>query len=303
MVLQVGLVEGALKVVSPELDRQEYPEYKWSERYVPQDGRRMPGVNTIEYYRLTRVGAWRLLADYANNVEKFDVLMEKVSYGAEYYGASITYSNQEQDAIAFSRTNNADIVVDLTREKMDAVEEGWRQLKNKLFCRGQYGKNIFGMLNHPDVPRKVSPYRLGYASSPDDNLAVLSDMVDTIITTTNEIEQPDTILLPIRQVRELMLQRVGSTSDTSVLQYFLENNGTVNNIDTAVELAGAGPGGTDMALCYRRDPRKVVGIVPKEKTQFGPPQYQAYNIFVYWDGQVSGVHFKRPFSSLLVENV
>ena len=300
----VGFIERALTQVMPELERTEFQEYMWADMLVPMDERVSPGVDQIEYYRLTYVGAWQLVRDYTNNVNPADFYLEKVVYPSHYFGQHYSYTTQQLDRISFARRNaQSQMAIDITREKYMAVEEGFRQLKNRLFSLGDPDVGIFGALTHPDVPRLISPYTLGFAQTADENLAVLNLMVRTIVNSTNKVERPDVLLLPILQLEQLQQQRMSTAADKSVIQYFLETNSHIQYIDSVPELSGAGPAGEDLAIAYRRDSRKMVGSCPKPMTMIGPPQPDAYQLSVYFDAQVSGVHYKRPLSALIMEGV
>lgn len=114
-----GLIQQALRYVVPELQRTEYPAYKFAELFVPIDNRAMPGVETITYQRITHYGVWSPLGSAGNVVEPSDIRMETVSYGTEYYQAKFTYTQVELDRIEFANQNQAyGLVLNLTQEKM-----------------------------------------------------------------------------------------------------------------------------------------------------------------------------------------
>jgi hypothetical protein len=157
------------------------------------------------------------------------------------------------------------------------------------------------MHTHPDVPRYVAPYRLGLSRTADENLALLAVFAKQIRANTAQKEIPTTLLLPDSMIQELSLQKVGDAGNTSTLQFFLDNNAYITEVDTTPELDTAGPSGTPIAQAYRRDPRKVKTLVPKKKTQIGPIQFVAGEYRVDFDAQLGGVHFRRPYSSLIME--
>jgi hypothetical protein len=87
------------------------------------------------------------------------------------------------------------------------------------------------------------------------------------------------------------------------LQYFVDNDPYIDAIDTSPELDQAGPGGTRIAQAFKRDPSKVDYMVPKEKTQIGPTTFRDGVWENNYDAQLAGVHFKRPYSSLIIEGI
>jgi hypothetical protein len=301
----VGLINEALRLVMPELDRTEFGEYKYADTqgFIPEDPLTAPGVDSLTQARLTVIGAWRLAADAATNVEKIDFGLDYVTYGAHYFQAFTSWSSQELDRMAFAASNPAmkGVALNVTQEKMMAVEETYLQLKNRVNSMGIPRLNIFGLHTHPDVPRFSAPYRLGMSRTPEENLALLAQFNTQIRRNTSQRESADTLLLPDQDVQQLSLQKVGDAAGTSTLQFFLDNNPYITAIDSSVELDTAGPGGTPIAQAYRRDPRKVRSLVPKKKTQIGPVTFTNGEWRADFDAQLGGVHFRRPYSSLIME--
>lgn len=295
----LGLVNASLQYVMPEIDRKAYPEKRFTDRFVPLNPLQAPGVQDLVRQRVSYAGAWELSADYATNIPMVDAYFSTVTYIAKYWRAGIRYSQQELDRLAMANRNNS-FNVDITREKLMALEESYAQLRNRLFALGEASIGTFGLLNHPDVPRLTSADRLGFGLSPEANLALLNEGERSVAIRTNAVETVDTLILPIDTYYELNQQRFTNSTDMTVLQHFLNTSPTITNIDWAPENTGAGTGGTDVALFYRRDQSRVEGLTPKNYT-LGEPQMVDDQVKMFAHAQISGVHYRRPFSAVLLE--
>lgn len=297
----LGQIEQALTYVSPEIDDTEFEDKDWYNKFVPMDSRRMPGVQQIEYYRITRTGRWTLLGDYANIVESTNVYAQKITYDAATFGQKVEYSRQEKQAIEFAGSNGLQIAIDTIKEKLTANKESWVELVDRILSRGQLGKRTYGMLTHPDVPRYAAPTRITQVSDPDDDVQMLFAMVNSIPNSTKGKERPNTAIFDAVTYQILSQKKYSDDAKVTVMDYFLKNNGMVSSVDMSYDMVGAGPNNGDLALIYNRDPRKVVGIIPEDRTQVGQPQDTDYRTEIYFAGQVAGVHYRRPFSARIIE--
>lgn len=300
-----GIINEALRYVIPQLDRTEFEEYKYADpdRLLPRNPLTAPGVDTLVRQRVTAIGQWKLAADYATNVESIDYAIDRVTYTAKYFRAHIEYSQEELDRMQFVRQNMPSAAVNITQEKMLAVQETYMQLLNRMFSNGLPQAGIFGLHTHPDVPRITAPLTLSSTNTAAQNLATLRLFNQTIRANTAQREYADTLLLPDSVIFDLSMQVVSSAGNVSVLQYFLDNDPYIQFIETAPELDTAGPNGTRIAQAYRRDPNKVDTMIAKPMTQLGGVQFNSGVYRIDFDAQISGVHFRRPYSSLIMEGV
>lgn len=300
MPITVGQVEDALRQVMPDVIRTEYGSYDFAEKLVPMSPRRSPGVGTMRYYRMSRAGVFRLMADYSTVAPKVNIYMTAVDYDAAYYDIGMDITLKERDAQAFAASNNQPMVVDIVQEKVNAINEAWVELKDKIFATGQKGKRLYGLLTHPDVPRMIMAEKFGLATSVGNNIAMAETIGGAASDRTRGRERSSTLILPPKQLRELGQQLVGTSGSVSTLQWILQNNPSIDEIDMSYSLVGAGPNGGDIAICYDRNPAKVVGIVPKDLTRENP-QELGHNIQTLFHGQIAGVHYLRPLSGTIIE--
>lgn len=298
----LGIIRDALRYTMQEVVFDDFEPLDFLDKFVPMDNRRMPGVREIEYWRATRTGVYTRLGENANDVGTSDVHLRPVTYEAESFGAKIRYSSQEIDKIRFAQSNSQSrIAIDIAQEKLRADEQAWRELLNRVFANGVQGKRAFGLLNHPDVPRRIAPYAIGASQTPENNTAFLFSCVNAVGQISRGVHKPRQLILPETRFNELKQQRYSDDGSMTSLGYFLENNGPVEAIEGSYNLEGIGPNGGDLAILYTRSPDNLVGVVPKDRTQFGPVQYSNFEVQTFFDGAVSGVHWKKPLSGMIIE--
>jgi hypothetical protein len=298
--IALGQVDQALQLVMPDLLQTEYGSYDFLEKFVPESPRRAAGAQTVRYYRMTRTGMFRLMANYSTVAPKVNVYMVPITYDAAYYDNGFDITLQERDAQEFAASNNQPLVVDLVREKTTAVTEAWAEHKDKIYAEGQRGKRMYGMLTHPDVPRTTLLTRLGLTATAADNIGTIAYISSLASERTRGRERSSTLILPPKMLADLGQQVVGASGETSTLKFILENNPYIDEIDSSYSLVGRGPNGGDLAICYDRNESKVVGIIPKELTRENPQEH-GHNIQTLFHGQCAGVHFLRPMSATIVE--
>lgn len=298
-----GLLQSSLRKVMPELIVTEYPEYKFQQSLIPIDPTQSPGAATITYQRITHTGVWQPLAAQTTSVARSDFGTEPVTYNTEYFGTSYVYTVEEIDRLNFANSNVVGgIALDLTREKVAATLQGYQQLIERTLTVGIPGNNIFGILTHPDCSRLFTSTPIIASNTGDVNLAILTNSVANQVTATDEVERPDIVVLPTSTYEILSTQRLGGSSDTTVLRHFLNTSPHIRAIESSPRLEAAGTFGGKVMLTYRRDRSKLVGCIPKRYTAL-PPEQKAYGYEVYVHAQVGGIHIKKPRSVTITEGI
>lgn len=287
----------------PDLDREEFAPQPWVDELVPEDGRTAPGVETIEQIRATYSAVWRIFNDYQNNISKADVQFQRLIYGNVRFGSSFNYSLKDRDREALTSGRQNPFAINIVAERRRAVRESWRQLRNQLFSVGDAALGIFGALSHPDVPRAYGTFRPGLSSSAADNLTLLVRQESRIADRTNQVEQADTVIFPPNIYRELSQQPYvllgGESVARTTLEQFLHASVSVKAAGFANELRGAGPNGEDVIFMYTNKKEKLCSITPMPYREQTPVRQVGEDV-ILCEGEVSGVHYKRPYSAELL---
>lgn len=139
--------------------------------------------------------------------------------------------------------------------------------------------------------------------SADDVLSDLNGAGNAILTATDDIEQPDTWLLPLTGYTDIQQKRVGDGTSTTILSYFRDNNDMVKTIERTHKLETAPNSewtGRRM-ITYRNDSSKFEIQVPLEFEQ-KQPQLVGFKVKVYCHMRVGGISLYIPKSVCMTDN-
>lgn len=229
------------------------------------------GSESVTYRKYTGVGIARIVSDYANDFPRVDVYGEEVTVKNHGVGTSFGYSIKE---IRNSR---------MTGKNLDARRAQFaRQANddkiNAIAWSGDASHNIVGFIDATGITEYTVPNdgtgttKTWTTKTPDQIIRDLAGLVSAIITPTNGVEAPDTVLLPIAQYQYIANTRMSDGNDKTILRYFLDNNPYIKTIDWLPELAGAGASSTNRMMAYSRDEMHVTLEIPQMFEQFAPQQ-------------------------------
>ncbi len=181
------------------------------------------------------------------------------------------------------------------------------------------GSQITGLLNNADVDDSSTPVTKtpsGTAwtdtSLPAELLADLNKIVnDTRAALKQASNAPGgdgtpafdrfVIALPSTHYALIASTPRSSTSDTTILQYFLRNNPWVESVEEWWKLDTA-DGGDPMIVCYPRDPMCLGALIPREFESL-PPQEEGHSIVVPASGKCGGVVIRYPVAVRYLKGV
>jgi hypothetical protein len=108
--------------------------------------------------------------------------------------------------------------------------------------------------------------------------------------------------LPYNVYGDLASRPRSSTSDTTILEFFLKNNPWIKNVEVIPEAQGAGAGGTDLCIVYKKDPDKLTLEIPQPFEQF-PPQAEGLEFVTACHSRCGGVIIYYPLSICKAEGI
>ncbi|MGD1852700.1 MAG: major capsid family protein [Leptolyngbyaceae cyanobacterium] len=298
-----GQLQEHLTLYSPEIIYEEYPEYKYAAGLVPIDAREYVGVERIKNTRITRVGKWGRASDASISKNPIDIGMDDVEYGNAYFDAFITFTTEELDRISFARQyQSMGAIVDTVAAKVRAVQEAYQELINRIMAFGSPRQGVYGLHTHPGVTKVRAPYKMGLtASTPDQNIAILTEMIKIISRLSGQRSYINAMLTPKSLAIELGQQQRNTASDTSTLTSFLKSPDGLNiGVEATPEMDTAGPGKTTAIHAYRLDVSRLKGCIPKRMRQVTDPVYTNGVWRTDFDCSISGVHIVRPYDHVMI---
>ncbi len=257
-------------------------------RFFPVDTSVPSGAESFTYRMYNMFGAAAIIANYADDLPRVDVLGKEFSSLIKSLGASYGYSIQD-----IRRAAMAGAQLEVTKAR--AVRRAHEQSFDDIAAFGNAAAGLGGVTNNANVPL-VTPDNNPWDTAT--SLQIIDDLnklVNAIVTSTREIFIPDTVLLDDTSFEVVSTKPMSSTGDTdkTVLRYFLDNNPYINNVDRWNKLNDAGAGGVTRIMAYPRDPEVVQIVEPQPFEQF-PPQWRNLEAVIPTHSRVGGVRIMYP---------
>lgn len=271
----------------------EYPELK-ARRLIPVDTEANAGARSIVYQQYDQVGMAKIIANYADDAPRADVKGKEFTVAVKDLGASYGYNLKEVRAARMAGKP-------LEQRRANAARRAVLQKENNIAFFGDAETGLRGLLNHPNILEYTLPNdgsgssKLWSSKTADQILRDMNNTANNIVEQTKGVETPDTLLLPVNQYTFIASTPRSSTSDTTILEYFLRNNPFINNVEWVNELDSAGAGGVDRMVAYKRSPDKVTLDVPSDFEQL-PPQERNFEFVVPCTSSLAGVILYYPLS-------
>lgn len=279
---------------------KKFPELKATALF-PVSMEANPGDETISYQMYTEVGIAKIIGNYSDDLPASTVKGEEIFSPIRTIGTHYAYSIKEIRSAA--KANKP-----LRQMKANSAKRAIDQVINTIAWRGDAEYNLVGILNHPNIPVDTSVNKIDATSTPDQILAILNAAVTDTIELTNGVEIPNTMVMTIKAYSYIQRTARSTTSDTTILQFFLSNNPSITRIDWAVELAavdpapsgGAGP--VDCLITYNSDPDKFSLEIPSPFEQL-EPEKQNLTYKIDCIAECGGIIAPYPLSLRIVEDI
>lgn len=242
-----------------------YPELK-ARSLIPVSFEAGPGAQTITYEQYDAVGMAKIIAAYADDLPRADIKGKEFTSRVRSIGASYGYNLQEIRSAQLAGKP-------LQQRKAAAAKEAMLRLEDKIAASGDVGHGLLGLINHPNISSTTLPADGTGASvlwSTKTALLILRDLnklANFIVENTKEVEQPDTIVLPTAKYNTLMSTPLGDNAAVTILKQFLDNSVYIKNVIPWGKLTGAGAGGLDRMIAYKKDPMKLTLEIPQDFEQ------------------------------------
>ena len=118
---------------------------------------------------------------------------------------------------------------------------------------------------------------------------------------SNQKETPNTMLVPYDVYRIISTTARSTTSDTTVMEFFLRTNPFIRSIEPINELAASKSVlAKDRIICYDRSPEKLQLHIP-QTLEFLPPVRTGLEFTVASHARIGGTAVYYPKSVLYVE--
>lgn len=265
------------------------------------------GDETITYEFFDQVGVAKIISNYADDLPRVDVKGQRFTSDIRGIGESYEYSIQ--DVRKGAKTGKS-----LPQRKANAAKKANDQKVDRIAWYGDSEYNLYGLLNNPNITAgavKVGATSGNYlwsAKNPDEILSDMNDAVTDTFELTKGIDIPDTMLLPIKQHALVAKTRLASGTDTTILQFFLQNNPSITTVEWVNEMKDVNPlpsgdtGPKDCMVTYYRDPEYLSLEIPQMWEQL-PVQEVNLAYKVNCHSRCGGVIIYYPLVVRVVEGI
>lgn len=273
----------------------EYADIKYSQ-VLPISTEVASGSDSYTYRIFDAQGSMKMIADKASDLPRADVLRKEVTLPVRSLGASFAYSIQETRAAAQVPGMN------LEQRRANAVRRAYEEKVQDVAFFGDAPSGMKGLVNSDQVD-KIVPNKWfdGASTTTDEMLEILNEAPTRIVNGSNQKETPNTMLVPYDVYRIISTTARSTTSDTTVMEFFLRTNPFIRSIEPINELAASKSVlAKDRIICYDRSPEKLQLHIP-QTLEFLPPVRTGLEFTVASHARIGGTAVYYPKSVLYVE--
>ena len=275
----------------------QYADIKYSS-VLPISTEVGPGADSFTYRIFDAQGQMKLIADKASDLPRADVLRKEVTHPVRSLGASFAYTIQETRAAAMVPNMN------LEQRRANAVRRAYEEKVQEIAYFGDTPSGMKGFFNNDQVDKIVpDKWFTDAGTTTDEMLALLNEPATRLVEGSNMKEQPNTMLVPYEVYRIISTTPRSTTSDTTVMEFFLRTNPFITAIEPINELEASKSGGSldkDRIITYDRSPDKLQLHIP-QTLEFLPPVREALEFTVAAHSRIGGLALYYPKSVLVME--
>lgn len=256
------------------------------------------GAEFVEFKVLKRIGNAKIVANFAKDFPAVQMVGSAHIGRVKSLGNSFGYSVQE--------VRNAQMAgVALNSMFAMAAKEAILDEENEIAWFGSSANNLFGMFNNPNIPRAVADTGTsGFdwsVKTPDEIIADMNACINGVSENSLGKFMANVLLLPLSKYNLIASTPRSSTSDTTILQWFLRNNPYIQRVEWLNELETASTTGDAMMVGYKLDPQVLELDIPQDFEIF-PEQMEGLQMKWPCHSRIAGVHIYQPLAVNFLED-
>lgn len=152
------------------------------------------------------------------------------------------------------------------------------------------------------VPTGDAGSTLWSTKTPDEIVRDLHGMVFQVEQNSNEVEKCNTLVLPLAVKGLVMSTRMGDGSNQTIMQHFLESNGSIKTVEFSQKLNSSSAWTGRRAVAYNKSPDKLEAPIVTEFEQL-PPQYDGFEAVTHCQAKIGGTVIYFPKSVVYADNI
>jgi hypothetical protein len=289
-----------LEALRPGVYAKRYPTLKAS-GLIPYNYNVDTGAEQYTVQGSDVAGAAIISKVPANNIPMVSMKIFEQSMGFFSMMLGYQYNFQEARNAIFARRPLSAALAMSCRELME------RKLDDIAFV-GDTTAGVKGLLTLSGTDTYTTP-ATGAAGSKSwdakDSDSILLDLnapIDQMIVNTNEVEIPDTMLLPTSRKRLISTKRVGDGTSSTVLAYFLANQEFISTVETTYKSESNTGWTGKRGVVYRKDEDRIEMVIPQPFEQ-RQPTVDGVNITTICHIRTGGIALKIPKSVIYFDEI
>ena len=262
--------------------------------FVPVSNQANEGATSVTYRQNDRSGEAKFITSNAKDLPRVDVFGNEFNRPVRSIGAAYGWTLKElMSALMAGEPLNA--------RKAAAARRAVEEILDFTACFGDASVGIVdGFLNEANIPVTNAPNGAGgdeewNTKTAQEILDDVSAAVTRMAVATLNVEVPDTIVLPNEAYSHIATQPRSTTSDTTILNYILQNFPMIQAIEPWYRLNTAGAASEGRMVTYRRAPDVLTQEIPMEFRQLSP-QEQGLELVVNTWAQTAGTAVYYPLA-------
>jgi hypothetical protein len=281
-----------------------FPEYK-ALRFLPRNSEVDDTDEAYTYQTFTETGRAELRADYSTTAPSAEVSgVEADPQKIKPIVASYTYDFMEA-------RRSAKLGKELPMRKANAARRAIAQELDRVLTYGdttKTGVTLYGIANLTGTatyttPNGASGSKSWLTKTPVEILFDMTSMITQVITASNEIEHPDTLILPLARYELIKNTKMGDGSERTILEQFQKMRPEITveswfKLDAAPSSEWTGM----RMMAYKRDAEKLDAIVNPEFEQL-PPDVTAIKTTTIVHARTGGVVLYFPKSVIYGDQI
>ena len=275
----------------------EYADIKYSQ-ILPVSTEVGPGADSFTYRIFDKQGSMKIIGDKAKDLPRADVIRREVTHPVRSLGGSFGYTVQEVRAAAMVPG------LSLEQRRANAVRRTYEETVQDIAYFGDVASGMKGFLNNDQIDKLVPDKWFDSSGiTTDEMLELLNEVPTRLVQNSNLKERPNTMLVPYDVYRIISTRPRSTTSDTTVMEFFLRTNPMIQAIEPINELEADKSQGRlskDRIITYDRNPDKLQLHIPAP-LEFMPPQRYELEYVVAAHSRIGGLAYYYPKSGMVME--
>lgn len=266
--------------------------------FIPVSHEVPSGAEQWSFWSWDMVGMAKVIANYADDFEKVDAFKNEVTTNIKSLGASYSYTIQDLRRVSMAAGTGGG---QLDYKRAAAARRAIEARIDDIAAVGLTSANFTGLVNNASVPVVAAPVGLWATATAADMIGDLNTAVTTVVTQSNGIEIPDSVLFPISEFNIFAVTPYSALNSDTAMTVFLKNSPYITDVDQWSKLKGQNAGGTGgRIVVYRRDENALTLEIPQEFEQFAP-QLEGMEYTVPCHARIGGVVFYYPLSAAYMD--